>query len=119
MIWLIFSSFEITNIVTPDPKAFLWIAVSVADAAAVNPDGIKTLLANDLVFSNCTKSLPKNPPDFPISCNWVFDNFVLADEPFVKALQSPETYVLVNNSFCGKVFSSLESLTTFNKSFKV
>ena len=84
-----------------------------------NPDGTKTLVANGLVFSNCTKSLPKNLPDFPISCNWVFDNFVLADEPFVKALQSPETYVLVNNSFCGKVFPSLESLTTFNKSFKV
>ena len=27
---------------------FLWIAASVSDAAAVNPNGIKTLLANGL-----------------------------------------------------------------------
>ena len=44
-------------------------AASAADAAAVNPNGIKTLLANGLhtfpikgnpVFSNGPKSLPKN-----------------------------------------------------------
>ena len=29
-------------------KYFLWIAASVADAAAVNPNGIETLLANGL-----------------------------------------------------------------------
>ena len=48
------SSFEIVNVVyfakserrIPDPKFFLWIAASVAAAAAVNPNGIKTLLAN-------------------------------------------------------------------------
>ena len=48
---------------------FLWIAESVADAAAVNPNGIKTLLVNGLstflikgypFFSNCPKCLPKN-----------------------------------------------------------
>ena len=30
----------------PDPNIFLWIAASVADAAAVNPNGNKTFLAN-------------------------------------------------------------------------
>ena len=54
------------------------LAASVTDAAAVNPNGIKTLLANDLstffikgnpVFSNGPESLPKNPPDCPILCN--------------------------------------------------
>ena len=44
------------------------LPTSAADAAAVNPEGIKTLLANGLitvfingipVFSN----LPRNPPD--------------------------------------------------------
>ena len=63
-----FSSFEIIN-ATPDPKNFLWIAASFAGAAAVNPNVIKTLLANDLstfpikgnpVFSNDLKSLHKN-----------------------------------------------------------
>ena len=79
----------------PGPNIFLWIAASFADAAAVNPTGIRTLLANGLntfsikgnpVFSNGPKSLPKNPSDYPMSCNWVFDNFVLAFEPFEEAL---------------------------------
>ena len=56
-----------------DPKIFfLRIPASAADAAAVNPNGIKMLLANGLVtffisvnpvFSNGPRSLPKNPPD--------------------------------------------------------
>ena len=42
------SSFEIIKIVLwPDPNIFLSIPASAADAAAVNPNGIKTLLAND------------------------------------------------------------------------
>ena len=49
----------------------------MADAAA-NPNDIKTLLANGLstfpikgnpIFSNGPKSLPKNPPDFPVLYN--------------------------------------------------
>ena len=51
---------------------FLYIPASAADAAAVNPKGIKTLLANGLIrfyingnpaFSNGPSNLPKNPPD--------------------------------------------------------
>ena len=70
--------FEIINVVTPDPNIFLWIAESVAYVAAVNPNGIKTLLCNglsmfptkvNLVFSNGPKSLPENAPDCPILCN--------------------------------------------------
>ena len=100
------SSFEIINVVIreakskgrTDPKTFFWIAA--ADAAAVNPNGIKTLLANDFstfqykskpVFSNGPKSLPTNPFDCPILWNWVFDNFIIAEEPFAKALWSFET----------------------------
>ena len=33
----------------PDPKIFSCIPASAADAAAVNPKGIKTLLANGLI----------------------------------------------------------------------
>ena len=51
------SSLEIINVVVPRPNIFLWIVASVADAAAVNPNGIKTLLAND--FS--TFSIKGNP----------------------------------------------------------
>ena len=97
-------------------------------SAAVNPNGIKTLSANGLsaffiksnpVFSNGPKSLPKNPPNCLILCNWVFDNFKLAEELFAKALRSFETCVLVKNNLCRKLFSSLELPTTFHESFKV
>ena len=119
---LFISLFEIINVVFPDPNIFLWIAAPVADAGAVNPNGIKTLLANGLstfpikgnpVFSNGPKSLPKNPPDCPILCNWVFDNFILAEELFAKALRNFQTCVLVHKNLCEKLFSSLESPTTF------
>ena len=40
------SFFEIINVVVPDPKIYFWIAISVADPAAVNPNGIKTILAD-------------------------------------------------------------------------
>ena len=62
------------------------ITAFVADAATVNPNGIKTLSPNGLstfpikgdpIFSNGLKILPKN---CPISCNWVFDCFLLAEE---------------------------------------
>ena len=32
------------------------------------------------VSSNGPKKLPKNAHDCPILCNWVFDNFILAEE---------------------------------------
>ena len=53
----------------PDPNIFLCIPASAADAAAVNPRGIETLLANGLitffinvnpVFSNGPSNLPRN-----------------------------------------------------------
>ena len=120
--------FEIIYFVLPDANIFLWIAESVADTAAVNRNGIKTLLANGLStfsikdnpdFSNDLKGLPRLPylSYFPIlkqdNPTWssyfmqlVFDNFILADEPFAKALQSLETCVLVNSKLWGKLFSS-------------
>ena len=91
----------------PDANISLWITASVADAAAVNPNGIKTLSANsfstfpikvNLVFSNGPKSIPKNSPDCPILSSRVFDNFILGEELFAKALRSLETCVLVNNN---------------------
>ena len=43
------SSFDITSVFVPNPKILLCILASAADAAAVNPNGIKALLANDLI----------------------------------------------------------------------
>ena len=108
----------------PDPNIFLWIAVSVDGAAAVNPNRIKIRLGNDLstfpikgipVFSNGPKSVLKNPPDYPILCNSVFDKFILAAELLVKVLWSLETCVLVNNTLRGKLVSSFESPITFER----
>ena len=70
-------------------------------------------------FSNSLLNLPKNSPYCPILCNWVFDNFILADELFAKVLRSLETRVLVNNNLCGKLVSPFESPTTFDERFKV
>ena len=41
-------SFETINVVLPNQNIFLWIAPSTADVAAVNPYGIKLLLADGL-----------------------------------------------------------------------
>ena len=57
---------------------FLCIPAFAADAAAVNPKGINTRLANGLItffingnpiFSNGPSNLPRNPPDYIILDN--------------------------------------------------
>ena len=79
----------IINVVLPDSNIFLRITASVANATTVKPNGIKMLSTNGLSmfsikgnpdFSNGWKGLPKNPPDCPILCSWVFDNFIFAEE---------------------------------------
>ena len=109
-------------------KPYNQIAASVADAATVNLSGIKTLLAygvrifpikDNPIFGIGPKSLPTNPPDYPILCNSTFDNFILAEELFANALRSFETCVLVNNNLCRTFFSSLDSPTTFDEIIKV
>ena len=85
------SSFDIISAVFwwPDPKTFLCIPASAADAAAVNPNGIKTLSTNGLitffindnpVFSNGPRSLPRNPLNCIILDNWVSDSLILVDK---------------------------------------
>ena len=50
---------------------------------------------------------------------WVFEKFILADEPFARALQSLKTCVTVNDSLLWKLFPSSESTVTFYELFKV
>ena len=111
-----------------DPKNFFWTALFVADVGGVDPGSIKTFLANGLstffikgepVFSNGPKSLPKNPTHCTILCNWVFDNFILVDEGFLKAIWRLENCLLVNNNLCGKLVSSLELPLSFDEIFNV
>ena len=81
----------------PNSNIFLWTAVSVADAAGVNANGVQTLLTNGLstfpikgnpVFSDDPKSLPTNLAGCSILCNWVFHDIILAEEWFAKALKA-------------------------------
>ena len=92
----------------PEPKVFFWMAASVPDFPVVNPNGIKTLLDNDLstfvikgkpVFSNGNKSLSKGPLDYTILESWVFDKSILVDEPLGKALLYWFIKIYVENYF--------------------
>ena len=64
------SSFEIITVVKPDQKNFYWIIACEADVASLDPNGIKTLLANcvstfflkgNQFFSKGSRKL-RNPP---------------------------------------------------------
>ena len=110
------SSFDIISVAVPDPKIFLCIPASVADAAVVNPNKIKMLLANGLiafiinsspVFNNVPRSLSRNPPDCIVLDSWVFDNLISIDALFAKTLHRLATCLLVNN-LLGKLVSSSE-----------
>ena len=85
----------------------LFIPTSAADAAAVNPNGIKTLLANgfitfyingNLVYNNGPRSLPRNPPDCIILDIWVFDSLISVDKQFSKSLRRFATCLLVKGN---------------------
>ena len=77
---------------------------------------LKLSLTNLVALSG---SRNKNPPNCAILDSWVFDNFILADEFFGKALRSLETCLSVNNNLCEKLVWSLESIINFNEKFKV
>ena len=121
------SSFDIINASSPFPELFLRVLPSAADATALNDNGIKTLLPNGLsillikgksVFSNGLRILPRNPPDGTILVSQVFDNFILADQLFTKALLKLETCLAVNNGSFGKLVLSLEPRTIFDDRFR-
>ena len=106
------SSFKIINVLIPESKNFIWITLLVADVAAFNPNGIKTFLANGLSISFVKgkpvcrighRNLPEIPPHIPILWNWVFDNFILGDELFRRALRILDIFVLVIHNVCQSI----------------
>ena len=98
----------------------LFIAASVADAAAVKPN-----IPNDLItdfhkgnpdFYNGAKNL-KNPL-FCILVNCAFDNLISVDVSLAKALRIFATCLLLNNNLCGKLVSSSELPIIFDENLK-
>ena len=61
----------------------------------------------------------RTPPNCTILYYWLFENFILADGPFAKALWNFETCLSVNNNLCKKQPSSLEIPIKFDERFKV
>ena len=61
----------------------------------------------------------KIPPDRIILDNWIFENFILADDPFVKVLLIFKTCVLVKDNLCGELVSLLEFSIKFDERVKV
>ena len=115
-------------VIVPNPKNFSFIPASAAYGAAVNPNRIKTLLANGLitffikdnpVFSNGLGSLPRNSPDCIILDKWVFHSLISVDELFAKALQRFATCLLGNNNSCGKLVLSSELIMTFDENLEI
>ena len=62
------SSIEIIKVVVLEPCIFLWIAPSIADAAAIIPSGAKKFFASGTATfvngpANLLNSEPRNPTD--------------------------------------------------------
>ena len=68
---------------------------------------------------NTPRKVPRNSPYFTILNSLVFDNFILANELFEKALKTPETCLTVNNNLCEKLVLRLELAITFDERFKI
>ena len=64
---------------------------------------IEIIKSNGKNKSNKSSAPGRKPPDYSIldSC-WVFEKFVLVDDPIAKALQMPKTFVSVNNKYVKK-----------------
>ena len=83
-------------------------------------------IANDVILlisvigrPNISIEVNRNYPNCTtILDNWIFENFILADESFAKALHIFETCVSVNNNLGGKLVS-LEFPIKFDERFKV
>ena len=100
------SSCSIINL-TPEPCIFFCILPSIADIAAVKPNGANTFLANgNATFingpTNLLNNLPKNPPDCIIFFICVLLNFISVTELLLTAFLNLVFCLAVNNNSCGR-----------------
>ena len=89
------------------PIPFLRIPTSAADATAVNPKEIKTVLTSGLitffnsgnpVFSDGPSNLPKNSPHWIIFEIWALESYKSVDILLLNALLSFVFCLFVNNN---------------------
>ena len=71
------------------------------------------------MFCNGSASLPRGPSDFKYLHGRAFENVLLADELFSKALRTFETCLSVRNNLRGKLVLSLEWIIIFDESLRV
>ena len=86
-----------------------WIPASIAEAAAVIPNGGKTFFAKGTAtFINGAANLlneePKNPPDWLILEIWALESYNSFGILLLKAFLSFAFCLVVNNNSCGKSF---------------
>ena len=102
-------------------RYFLWFLLP----AAVNPNGIKTLLANYLsVFflngkPSDLRSVAIKYLDCTIFESWVFDNLIIVDKLYAKVLQTFTVCLSASINLCRKLASSLESPIIFDDNCRV
>ena len=100
---------------------FLFIAASVADAAAVRPSTPNGLITDfskgNPDFNNGAQNLKNSP--FCILLNCAFENLISVDVWLAKALRRFATCLLFNNNLCGKLASSSELPIIFDDNLKI
>ena len=98
------SSSSITYL-TPESCIFFCILPSIADIAAVKPNGANKFLANgNATFINgpakLLNNLPKNPPDCINFFIWALLNFISVAKLLLIALHNLVFSLVVHNNSC-------------------
>ena len=118
-IMLFISSFEIIEVVVPEPRIFFWISASIAEAAAVIPNKAKAVYAKRIAtFINGPASLlnndAKKPPYWIILKICALESFKSADILLLNRFLSFVFRLVVSNSLCARSFK-LNILNSFSE----
>ena len=95
-----FFFFKITKVVVPEPCIFFRIPASIAEAAAVIPNGAKMFFAKGTAtFINGPADLLNNDPKNPSENPWTLESYKSVDMLLLSAFLSfPFCLVVSNNS---------------------
>ena len=98
---------------------FISFTYLVAFRAKTDTSFITTIFATLNIKAKAAYNKRSGNPQDCILDNWVFDNFILTNQPFGNALQVLETCVSVNDNLYGKLVPSLEFPIKFDERFRV